>query len=69
MCFKISAFIKTLQTERNTTAAKLKRNKPTVTGPRKTDFLLYRPLFHLVKTFQNCDDILTEDRRILGSDV
>jgi len=66
---KVSALIKTSQTEWNITAAELKRNKPTVTSPRKTDFLLYRLLFHPVKTFQNFDDILTKDRRILGSDV
>jgi len=69
MCSNVSAFIKTSQTERDITAAKLKRYQPTVTSPRETYFLLYRLLFHPVKTSQNFDDILTEDRRILGSAV
>lgn len=69
MCLKISAYIKTSQTEWDITAAKLKRNKSTVTSPRKTDFLLNRLLFHLVKTLQNFYDTLTEDRRILGFGV
>jgi len=40
MCLNVSAFIETLQTEWNTAAANLKRNKPKVTSPRKADFLL-----------------------------